>query len=242
MILEICAGSLTDCKIAEQSGANRIELNSALEIGGLTPSHGLLMEAKKHISLPIIVMIRPRGGGFCYTDDEFATMLTDIEFCIDNNFQGIAIGLLNNDGSLNYKQMKIVSKYKDNIELVFHRAFDVMQNPFEAITKIAEFGFSRILSSGLKTSAYKGISNLKKMVELADNKIDILPGCGINLDNFQKIIAETNCNQIHGSFSTFFTDLSSTNKHGINFYPQNIIDETKIRIADKEKILRIVKN
>ena len=151
-IVEICCGSYEDALAAYRGGAKRIELNSALYLGGLTPSLASLILTKKHTDLKVITMIRPRGAGFCYTDAEFETMKMDAELMMQNGADGIAFGCLDADGNIQLEQTKemiaIVKKYGG--EVVFHRAFDCVQDPDQAMELLIAMGADRVLTSGLK--------------------------------------------------------------------------------------------
>ena len=159
-LVEICCGSYEDALNAYYGRAKRIELNSALHLGGLTPSIASLKLAKKNTNLKIITMIRPRGAGFCYNDIEFEVMKEDARCMLENKADGIAFGCLNQDGSINEKQTKemidIIKEYQG--EVVFHRAFDCVADPYAAIELLIHLGVDRILTSGLKPKAMERIN------------------------------------------------------------------------------------
>ncbi|MEG1757338.1 MAG: copper homeostasis protein CutC, partial [Oscillospiraceae bacterium] len=149
ILIEVCCGSVEDAVNAAQAGANRVELNSALILGGLTPSIGELSAVKERIGIPVICMVRPRGGGFCYTELEFETMKRDAAALIKEGADGIAFGFLNQDGGLDIDR---TARFIETVcpgEAVFHRAFDSMTgSQADAIDKLAAAGVKRILTSG----------------------------------------------------------------------------------------------
>ena len=163
-IIEICCGSYEDALNAYHGGAKRIELNNALHLGGLTPSLATLKLTKKNTNLKIITMIRPRGAGFCYNDIEFEVMKEDARCMLENKADGIAFGCLNQDGSINEKQTKemidIIKEYQG--EVVFHRAFDCVADPYASIELLIHLGVDRILTSGLKPKAMDGKELIKE--------------------------------------------------------------------------------
>src|SRR5215469_11620229 len=157
ILLEICCGSIDDAIESEKGGADRVELCSALFLGGLTPSIGTIQEAKQRLKIPIIVMVRPRGGGFCYTDAEFATMERDTAAAIEAGADGIVFGILTNDGKLDRQRVQRIRKLIGNKQAVFHRAFDVTPDPYAALEELIDLGIIRVLTSGQKDTVPQGI-------------------------------------------------------------------------------------
>ena len=164
-IVEICCGSYEDALAAYHGGAKRIELNSALYLGGLTPSLGTLILTKRNTDLKVIAMVRPRGAGFCYSDADFQVMKADAELLLQNGADGIAFGFLDGNGEIEENQTRemtdIIKRHQG--EAVFHRAFDCVQEPCKAIEKLIEIGIDRILTSGGQEKAMDGIELLAKL-------------------------------------------------------------------------------
>ena len=189
-IIEICCGSYEDALNAYYGRAKRIELNSALHLGGLTPSIASLKLTKKNTNLKIITMIRPRGAGFCYNDIEFEVMKEDARCMLENKADGIAFGCLNQDGSINEKQTKemidIIKEYQG--EVVFHRAFDCVADPYASIELLIHLGVDRILTSGLKPKAMDGKELIKERhrhrYEFNNNYKDVLVENGLKVAGF----------------------------------------------------------
>ena len=196
-LLEVCCGSVEDVLQAQRGGADRVELNSCLFHGGLTPSIGELIAAKQLSSLPIMTMVRPRQGGFCYTDAEFRTALADAEALLERGADGLVFGFLNADGTLDAERTRELARMAGNRTKVFHRAIDVADDWKRMLGQLIEIGVDRVLTSGLAPDVYYGIDVIREMMDFAQGAIQILPGAGVNLKNVDKIIEFTGCDQIH---------------------------------------------
>ena len=183
MKLEICANSYQSALNAQNAGADRIELCSELSVGGITPSYGLLKQVSENITIPVNVLIRLRNGNFCYSDDEFDVMKKNIKLCKELGFNGIVSGVLNLDNSIDLVRTKELIELAKPLSFTFHRAFDCVSNPEESLQQLIDLKVDRILTSGLQEKAIDGIDLLKKLNSIADNKIIILPGSGINPKN-----------------------------------------------------------
>lgn len=198
-ILEVCAGSTQSALAARDGGASRIELCSALEIGGVTPSAGLMREARKIEGITMHVLIRPRGGDFLYSDSETACMEQDIITAKECGVDGVVIGALTADGNIDTNTCSRLVKAADGMAVTFHRAFDMCRDPFKALEEITALGCSRILTSGLAATAEAGTDLLRRLVEQADGRIIIMPGCGVNAGNAAKILDACGATEIHAS-------------------------------------------
>jgi copper homeostasis protein len=234
MKLEICAANLLSGLTAEKSGADRIELCSALSVGGLTPSAGLIATVLQQVSIPVFPLIRVREGNFCFSEIEIEAMILDIDFCKKIGCAGIVVGALNTDNSLNINALRRFSEAADGLELVCHRAFDFTKNPFDSMEKLIDLGFKRILTSGAKSTAFEGRELLKKLVDKSAGRIEIMAGAGIRLDNFQQIIAETGVDSIHLSASK----IVHSDKNGLENLSLNW-QETDAAIVRKIKKLMV---
>ena len=197
ILIEVCCGSTDDAVEAERGGAGRAELNSSLFFGGLTPSLGSVIEAKKRLSIPVIVMIRPRGGGFCYTDAEMAVMLHDARLAVEHGADGLVFGILNKDGTVDKDRCRQIVELVGRKEAVFHRAFDVTPEPLEALDQLAELGFKRILTSGQAPTVPQGAELIKELIDYAGDRMEILPGAGILPHNVRQIVEQTGAKQVH---------------------------------------------
>ena len=198
-ILEICAGSVESAIAARDGGAKRIELCAALEVGGVTPSAGVIAEARKVEGLVLNVIIRPRGGDFLYNEYEVACMEEDIRTCKRLGADGVVIGALTAEGDIDKDACKRLIDTADGMSVTFHRAFDMCRNPQEALEELISLGCDRVLTSGLASTAEAGIPLLKQLVEQAADRIIIMPGCGVNSKNAAMILNATGAEEIHAS-------------------------------------------
>ncbi len=199
--LEVCVASSEDAATAEAGGADRLELNVALELGGITPSAGLLEEVRQTVSLRIIAMVRPRAAGFCYSAREHRQMLRDAETLLAMGADGIACGALRGNRTVDCRFWAELVKLAGSQEVVFHRAFDLVADQVVALEQLVELGTTRILTSGGAPSALEGASQLARLQELAGGRVEILPGSGVSADNVVRLLELTGCDQVHGSFS-----------------------------------------
>lgn len=197
ILMEICCGSIDDAIEAEHGGAQRIELCSALFLGGLTPSLGTLQEAKARLKIPVMAMVRPRGGGFCYTAAEMATMERDTQLALEHGADGIVFGILNADGTIDMERTRRIREIVGERQAVFHRAFDVTPDPFRALDELVEMGITRVLTSGQEDSVAEGITLIRRLVDYAAGRIEVMPGGGIKLYDLTRVIEATGCRQIH---------------------------------------------
>ena len=197
MLLEICANSVQSALNAQLGGANRVELCSNLEQGGITPSPASIQLARKYLDIDLFVLIRPRIGDFCYTNLEFEQMQKDILFCKNEGVDGLVFGLLNAQNEIDVFKNKLLVELAGPMQTTFHRAFDCMEKPLENLEKMIDLGFDRILSSGLKASAPEGHALIKKLIEQANERIIILPGGGLNSQNIANFIQQTQATEVH---------------------------------------------
>ncbi len=197
LMLEICADSVTSCGAAEQGGAGRIELCANLFEGGTTPSAGTILVARQQTSLPIFVLIRPRGGDFCYTPEEFAVMQQDIQVAKNAGANGVVIGILSPDGSVDLKRTASLIQLARPMSVTFHRAFDMVADPEQTLQQLIDLGVDRLLTSGQEKSALEGSELIAKLVKLAGNQLVVMPGGGITHRNIARIRRETGAREFH---------------------------------------------
>jgi len=213
MILEICAGSVDSAIAAQKGNANRIELCTNLNEGGTTPSYGNLLLARQQISIDLYALIRPRSGDFLYSTFEFEIMKADTLLCKELGYNGIAVGLLNSDGSIDMERTKILVELAAPMGVTFHRAFDSCNNFEKALEDVISCGCERILTSGLKNTAIEGSDVLKKLLNLAKDRIIIMPGSGIKSNNIKFLKKLVPAKEWHASAKT--TLISKMNYHNI---------------------------
>ncbi len=234
--LEVCADSLTSIYAAEAGGANRIELCANLYEGGTTPCLAQIKQAKAKTKLKLNVIIRPRGGDFLYNNDEFELMKNDIATCGEIGCNGVVIGMLNADGTIDKERcaelIKIARTY--GMEVTFHRAFDRSSDLFKALEDVIELGCERILTSGGEDTAPKGAPTIKKLVEQANERIIIMPGAGITESNIGELVRQTGLKEFHGTFrSSYPSKMKYINSLFVKEYNYLYTDENKVKEAIK---------
>jgi copper homeostasis protein len=197
--LEVIGFNISSCIIAQESGAHRIELCDGPGEGGTTPSMGFIKTAREKLSIELYPIIRPRGGDFLYSEDEFHIMKTDVLMCKKMGCDGIVMGILNTDGSVDKDRCSKLIEVAYPLGVTFHRAFDRTNDAEKALEDIIEIGCERILTSGLRPNALEGIEMLSRLVQLADERIIIMPGSGVRSDNIAKIAENTGAVEFHSS-------------------------------------------
>lgn len=208
MKLEICANSYQSAINAQKAGAHRIELCSELSVGGITPSYGLLNKVSEEISIPVHVLIRPRSGDFCFSNDEFKIMKNNIKICKKLGFNGIVSGILNKYNAIDIEKTQELIALSKPLSFTFHRAFDCVSNPNKAMQELMDLGVDRILTSGQKEKAIDGIELLKELKKITNPKVIILPGSGINSDNVAKF-KKAGFKEVHTSASKIISEEKS---------------------------------
>lgn len=199
MELEICANSVTSAIAAQEGGATRIEFCQNLEAGGTTPSHGQLRLVKDRLAIGVHVLVRPRAGDFLYSDLEFDEMKEDILFCREIGCEGVVIGLLLADGTVDSVRTKILAELASPMHVTFHRAFDVCRDAREALEAIIDTGCGRLLTSGMQNTAMEGAGLIKQLVEWSADRIVIMPGSGVDAENISQLAGLTNARSFHTS-------------------------------------------
>lgn len=201
VILEVCANSVTSALAAQDGGAYRVELCENLYEGGTTPSYGDIKLARKLLHIKLYVLIRPRGGDFLYTDLEFDIMLADVKYCIEAGCNGIVIGILNADGTIDKERCKKLADMAkaQGVGVTFHRAIDMCNDMYRALEDIVEIGCERILTSGGKTTAMEGASTINHLVKKAAGRIAIMPGSGVSEHNVADLVHFTGVKEVHSS-------------------------------------------
>jgi copper homeostasis protein len=197
--LEVAANSLASALAAQEGGANRIELCAALELGGLTPSYAQIALARERVRIPIYVLIRPRTGDFVYSDDEYETMQRDIETCAALGCDGVVIGALDSSGSVDTARCRSLITSAGRLGVTFHRAFDMSDDPRQALEDIIALGCERVLTSGAQPDAPAGAALIRTLVEQAADRITVMPGAGVTAENIAALRALTGAREFHAS-------------------------------------------
>lgn len=198
-IIEIATSDFLTTKSAVEGGADRIELCANLAEGGTTPSYAHIKKCREAFDIALFPIIRPRGGDFLYTKDEFEIMKNDIRLCKDLGCEGIVIGLLNLDGTIDMSRTSELIELAYPLEVTFHRAFDRCKDPFIALEELIEIGCQRILTSGQKPAISEGVNLIAELNKKADDRIIILPGSGVRKDNIKMLAEKTGCIEFHSS-------------------------------------------
>ncbi|MDX9754600.1 MAG: copper homeostasis protein CutC [bacterium] len=196
-ILEVCANSVASAMAAQEGGADRVELCAALVEGGITPSWGAIQLAREALGIRLHVLIRPRGGDFCYTPTEQEIMKRDIHLCKELGVDGVVIGLLHPDGGVDIEATREMVQMAAPMDVTFHRAFDMTPDPFLALQQVIETGSSRILTSGQKNKAPEAVELIAELIRQAGDQITILVGSGLNESNVREVIQKTGAAEVH---------------------------------------------
>lgn len=198
--IEVCTGSIDDSITAWRAGASRIELNSSLETGGLTPSSGVISGVIGSVPIPVLVMIRPRSGGFVYSSADRRAMLFDAENCLSHGAAGVVFGSLTPEMEIDGEFTGEILRIAGGADTVFHMAFDLIPDKTSAASFLADLGVKRILTAGGKATAWEGRDVIRGLAGSCRGRPDILPGSGINPGNAAALVKHTGCRWIHGSF------------------------------------------
>ena len=240
--LEICTGSLSDCLIAEKSGADRVELNSALSLGGLTPTAGTVISVLQCVSVPVIAMARPRESGFCYSDTEFQSLLADIKWLIDQGVAGVAFGVLDQHGHIDVPRCQQVMDLIGDQQSVFHRAFDLVPPTMHVreLDRLIELGVDRVMTSGGQHTAWEGRREIAALQKQAARKIEILAAGSIRPDHVADLIGETGITQVHAGLGRSLKDSSYSGGGSIHFSSTPPADPAQFRQSCQTTIEQMV--
>jgi copper homeostasis protein len=199
---EIACFNLESAILAQKAGADRVELCATISVGGTTPIIEMIQKAREHLTIDLYIMIRPRGGNFCYSDSEFNQMKSEIETIKQLDVNGFVFGILNEDNTINIDQNKTLVAEAYPYPCTFHRAFDAVSNFEQALEAVISSGFSTILTSGTFPNVMEGKEVLKKLVEQAKNRLEIMPGGGLRSTNISELNQIVNANWYHSSAIT----------------------------------------
>ena len=198
-LLEVAANSVASAQAAQAGGAGRVELCSALELGGLTPSHATIAMARERLRIPLYVLIRPRAGDFLYDDDECEAMRRDIETCVALGCDGVVLGVLDADGEVDMERCYGLIAAAGHLGVTFHRAFDLVRDPRRALDDVIALGCERVLTSGGQASASEGAPLIRELIAQAADRIAIMPGAGVTADNLAALATATGAREFHAS-------------------------------------------
>ena len=240
MILEITVNSVTSALLAQEGGADRIELCDNFHEGGTTPGAGSIAKARENLHIDLFVMIRPRGGDFHYSTLELEIMKKDIQSARNLGADGVVFGLLNSDGTVDRIHTAELVAFSRPLQVTFHRAFDLTPDPFTALEEIIETGADRILTSGQAPAAPEGAVIIASLVKQAGDRIILMPGAGINESNILELYRLTRAGEFHASLRTQRQSAMSFQREGIfmgnstsSAYTHDVASPGRIRIMKK---------
>lgn len=197
VLIEACVDSVEAALAAEAGGAQRVELCADLLEGGLTPSRGTMVVARQLLAIDMNVIIRPRGGDFCYSEAEFEVMKMDVITAKEAGADGVVIGVLLADGTVDMERTRELIELARPLSVTFHRAFDVTRDASAALEQLIDLGVDRLLTSGQEPSVLEGIDLIVDLVKQAGERLIVMPGCGITERNFPKILAQSGAREFH---------------------------------------------
>jgi copper homeostasis protein len=242
ILLEVCVASVADAQAAQAGGAARLELNTGLALGGLTPTRGLLRAVKAASNLPVVAMLRPRRGGCAYDTDEFAVMRRDLDDLLGEGVAGVAVGVLLPGGHIDRARTAELVRQAGAVPVVFHRAFDLTPDPFAALEELIDLGVRRVLTSGQEETASQGTATLRALIEKANGRIEILPGGGINRFTVAEVVTRTGCTQLHASLRSPREENSSSARPRIRFGTATLGSEDRIDGTDADLVAGLVRS
>lgn len=241
--LEVCANSVASAVAAQEGGAIRVELCENLSEGGTTPSKGQILFARKLLHIKLYVLLRPRSGDFLYNDLEYNIMKSDLHYCIEAGCDGVVIGMLNADGSIDKKRCtELVTMARQwGLGVTFHRAFDMCADQFKALEEIIDMGCERILTSGGRSTAMEGASIIKNLVDKAASRIIIMPGSGVNENNVTDLVRYTGVKEVHSSARIRIpSKMQYENDHIM--MGANAGNEYSLDVTGADRVKKILKN
>jgi copper homeostasis protein len=240
--LEVCANSVTSALAAQQGGAIRVELCDNLNEGGTTPSYGQIQMARKLLNIKLYILIRPREGDFLYSDIEFEIIKADVQYCIDAGCDGVVIGILKADGSVDKPRCaELVQMVKnDGLGVTFHRAFDMCADMDQALEDIIELGCERILTSGGKSTAPEGANVIAHLIKKASGRIIIMPGSGVSESTVADLVHITKATEIHSSARSAVKSKMKYRNDNLSLSSSGL-DELGIKVTDVQKVKDIIR-
>ncbi|MCX6256565.1 MAG: copper homeostasis protein CutC [Bacteroidia bacterium] len=239
--IEVCANHLMSAIAAQKGGAERVELCENLAEGGTTPGYGSIVTARKLLTIGLNVLIRPRGGDFLYNDIEFEVMQQDILFCKNNGIDGVVIGMLYEDGSIDIQRTEHLIGLARPMSVTFHRAFDMAADPFGSLNDLIKLGVDRLLTSGQQNTAFDGRHLIAGLVECSVNKILIMPGGGINENNLADMISFTKASEYHVSARSMLKSNMKFRKPHIHISGKSDNADYELSVTDDARISEIVR-
>jgi copper homeostasis protein len=236
MNIEVIAYNIASALAAQRGGADRIELCASPGEGGTTPSWGIMKAVRQAISIDVYAMIRPRGGDFYYSHDEFHAMREDILQSQLLSLDGVVFGILTPEGDIDKKRCKKLIDLARPLKVTCHRAFDMTRNPLQALEDCIDVGFDRILTSGQRNKAIEGVDLLAQLVAQAAGRISIMAGSGITPENALALVTKTKVSEIHFSATTFTPSVMQHQNQFLSAMGSDKDSEYQHRMVDEQAV------
>ena len=238
--IEICIAGPDDAIAAQRGGADRVELNAALALSGLTPSPGSVRTTLECVDIPVIAMLRPRESGFCYSDREFVSLQRDLDVLLAAGVQGVAFGILTADARIDVRRCELLLRQMQHHDAVFHRAFDLVPDALAALETLIQLGVRRVMTSGQAASAAEGTELLRSLQRHAAGRIELLAAGGIRPGNVARLLQDTECQQIHAALNTDAVDPSTGQRTSVGFSAARAADESRYGRTDESQVRALV--
>lgn len=239
--IEVCANSHESAMAAQAGGAARVELCSALIEGGITPSAGVIEQVRRNLKIPLNVIIRPRGGDFCYSREEFDVMKRDILMAQTLGADGVVIGILTPEGTIDLERCAMLVELARPLSVTFHRAFDMAGDLFQALEDVLALGVERLLTSGGRQTAMEGAATIATLAQRAGDRLIIMPGSGVKPENLVELIRKTKAREYHLSGQKKIDSRMIYRNPAINMGGVPGVPEYEIGVTDVEIIRRVVR-
>ncbi|MBT8397191.1 MAG: copper homeostasis protein CutC [Gemmatimonadetes bacterium] len=239
VICEVCVEGVMSALTAEAGGADRIELCAGLVDGGITPSLGTIQGVLDRVSIPTVVLVRPRRGDFLYSVEEKDVLIRDIRIARESGAYGIATGALTRDGSVDRPLMRRVRDEAGPSSLTFHRAFDMVADPMQSLEVLIELGVDRVLTSGLERNVPQGMEMIRELAGQAGGRISVMPGGGITADNVGSVVSTTGATEIHFTATTESKSAMAHKNTRPRMGGDRVLGEFELSLTDQEKVRRI---
>ncbi len=236
LIIEICIDSVSSAIAAQAGGADRVELCADLFAGGTTPSAGMIALVRRSIQIGLMVMIRPRGGDFCYSDAELAVMKHDIQVAKELGADGVVLGILHEDGRIDIERSRELVELARPMSVTYHRAFDMALEPLQALEDVIATGADRLLTSGQEQTAYEGLELIAELIRRADGRIIVFPGGGVTERNLAKILAGSGARECHSSARAAVPSRMTYHRSGVYMGGALRSSEFDLSVANAERV------
>jgi len=236
ILVEACVDSVASSLAAERGGARRLELCDGLFDGGTTPSAGMIAACKATVSIPVFVMIRPRGGGFVYSDAERDVMRRDVVVARELGADGVVIGGLRPNGIVDLALVRLMVEAAHELAVTFHRAFDLTPDLEEALESLADAGVQRVLSAGGATTAADGAAALADLVRQAGSRVVVMAGGGVREENVRSLVSVSGVREVHVRLTRLTHGGERSVRHGLRIRKPLPEDEAAWEETDEERV------